>query len=115
MMHAHRAHVIVNFDTFEEVAVKLTETTWCPCNGFKVQKLILLNDATSPDGAQEYAVFHESDPELQIESLTVSWFESAERLAATLQRLNDDPTTGVAMGHYRILTHARLETCRHCA
>jgi hypothetical protein len=79
MMHDKRRFSIAQVDYLEFLAKKLFEMTWCCCNGFDCQGLRVLNDSTSPDGAQEYAIFKKvpgSDRWEQIESLTVSWYES---------------------------------------
>lgn len=97
MMHAGRRFSISDRrQTIAEVAEELCNTTWCCCNGFLVEGLLLLNDATCEDGAQEFAVFKceytlaqlEEEPrELgQIESLTCSWMKPP-KLYATLMRL----------------------------
>jgi hypothetical protein len=58
--------------------------TWTLCSAFRVGSLTLFNDATSEDGAQEYAVFREG---VQVESLTCSWMKP-DALAATLRELD---------------------------
>lgn len=112
MLHARRAFQIHEFTDMREVARKLVETTWTLCSGFKCDGLILVNDSTSENGAQEYAVFH---GEQQIESLTVSWMESADQLYEILEKLSKDPKSGVRMGKHKLLTHPDGESCRYCA
>lgn len=70
MLHRNRRHAITPVASLEELAEKLIEHTWTMCSGFSTGTLILLNDSTGPDGAQEYAVLRGGR---QIESLTVSW------------------------------------------
>ncbi len=96
MIHKTRRYSIAAVATLEELAEKLAEYSWTLCTGFLSEGLLVVNDAFSPDGAQEFAVFRcpfsleelraESTPELdQIESLTCSWMkpaEIAENLAA---------------------------------
>ena len=60
-------------------------TSWVGCAGFQLGQVLLMNDSSSEDGAQEFAVVV-ADSGHQVESLTVSWFEE-ERLAGTLERL----------------------------
>lgn len=60
--------------TAEELAKLLTEMTWTPCKAFECAGYIYLNDSTSPDGAQEYAVLKRcGDGFIQVESITFSW------------------------------------------
>ena len=77
MMHFDRHWCVSAIDTVEELAEKLSRYSWCCCTGFECQGLLWLNDATGPDGAQEYAVVRiptADDPHFrQIESITVSW------------------------------------------
>jgi hypothetical protein len=68
--------------TLEEFADKVTRYTWTTCSAWRVGEYVFLNDATSGDGAQEYAVLI-ADPDrpggwLQVESWTCSWMEPRE-------------------------------------
>lgn len=58
MLHKTRAWSLSTVETAEELAVKLTEMTWCGCSAFKLPDApyIFVNDSTSADGAQEYAI-----------------------------------------------------------
>ena len=79
-----------------------------------------------PDGAQEYAVFHDDcktdegeapSKFMQVESLTVSWMDSAQELRDLLQKLHDapsDPEHSVLMGAYS-LRFDHTPACRLCA
>lgn len=58
----------------------LTGQEWTPCSGFRHGGHLWLNDATGPDGAQEYAVVREDD-HAQIESVTFGWVSGARGLA----------------------------------
>jgi hypothetical protein len=115
MLFSTRPHSVVDLGAdFKAAANKLTKNTWTACSGFRVGRLTLLNDSTGPDGAQEYAVFHDSRPAgVQIESLTVSWM-TEERLTAVLERLNAAPYTGVETGPYELRNHPS-GSCAHCA
>lgn len=70
MLHRHRKFIVKSVDSKEELAKKLTEYTWCGCNGFELGGYLFLNDSTGPDGAQEYGVFR---GDKQIESITFGW------------------------------------------
>lgn len=63
-----------------ELARKLSEHSWCLCTGFETAAgTIWVNDATSPDGAQEYGVLRrQGDRYAQVESITISWCERDE-------------------------------------
>jgi len=66
----------------EELATKLTEQTWTLCTGFSLGGYLFLNDSTSEDGVQEYAVVKPL-PEgghVQIESITFGWCTKAQAL-----------------------------------
>jgi hypothetical protein len=56
MIHAKRRFTVIDIATAEELADKLTNYSWCGCNGFRFNGLLLLNDSFSGDGAQEYAI-----------------------------------------------------------
>jgi hypothetical protein len=73
MMHRRRWSV-TDIATPEQLAAELKRCTWCLCAGFRIGHYLFLNDSTSEDGAQEYAVVLLSDQgSVQIESVTVSW------------------------------------------
>ena len=72
MLFPRRDHVVFDVESPEILAEKLTQHSWCGCNGFRLRGYLFLNDSTSPDGAQEFAVVRESDMR-QIESITFSW------------------------------------------
>lgn len=58
MMHCKRRWSVAPVATAEELAHMLTERTWTLCSGFSVvghDGYLFLNDATSEDGAGEYA------------------------------------------------------------
>jgi len=80
-MFDKRVHSIGTVSTPEELAEKLTEHTWTLCTGFRLGKLLFLNDATHEDGAGEYAVVLEGSAQsIQIESITFSWCNYARAL-----------------------------------
>lgn len=109
MIHKDRAYSLTIVGSFAELAEMLTKRTWTPCSGFVCGSLTLLNDAFSPDGAQEYAVIRAGR---QVESLTCSWMDAGE-LLSTLETL-DRGESGIDMGAVRIYTHAD-GCCGHCA
>jgi len=82
MLHQNRIWHVAEIATKEELAEKLTGYTWTGCTGWKLAGVLFLNDATSGDGAQEYAVIVEPHPGeyFQIESITFSWCTYEEAL-----------------------------------
>jgi len=118
MFHRQRQWSIVPIDDAEVLAEKLTQFTWCGCNGFRLGDYLFVNDATSPDGAQEYGVLKPIGEEfVQIESLTFSWM--------TLNQAQDIIRRVLAgefdRERYDMLKAERLESpeqhgrCHHCA
>lgn len=110
-MHQHRSHQVVDVASVEELATKLTQFTWCGCNGFRLvrepplQPLLFLSDATSADGAQEYGVILEQanyglaegriidlkDPGAsQVESITFSWMTEEKALETLREYVKGD-------------------------
>ncbi len=87
MLHVDRTWCVASVETPQDFAEKLTEMTWCCCMAFQIDghpKYAWLNDSTSPDNAQEYAVInrHELSGELvQVESITVSWCDEQKLLS----------------------------------
>ena len=90
-MHvAQQTHWVSRCEDAAEQAEKLEQHTWCLCSAFETAAGTLwANDATSPDGAQEFAVLRpDSAGWRQVESITVSWCDAAK--IASYVRLADD-------------------------
>jgi hypothetical protein len=82
MMHQKRSYSIAPVTTPEELAEKLTQHIWSGCVGFSLSGYLFLNDSTSPDGAQEFAVLKDNRHELpvQVESITFGWCSEEKAL-----------------------------------
>lgn len=122
MMHSTRTHRVSDVAELRELAEKLATRVWPLCTGFRHGWLLLLNDATSEDGAQEYAVFHEGSGR-QIESLTCAYTDS-EKLVETIQEIlagkNEIAQKALALGDADQGKRPKLDknvqhTCRFCA
>ncbi|MBX3439812.1 MAG: hypothetical protein KF861_20145 [Planctomycetaceae bacterium] len=90
MWHKQRFWSLQAVESAEKLTQQLTEFTWTGCQAFELGGYILANDATSPNGAQEYGVLR-PDPDddsrlIQIESITFSWCSEARALEL-LQRM----------------------------
>jgi hypothetical protein len=84
-MHLHRVWAVSDLDcTPEELADKLAEHSWTLCTGFRCGDVYWLNDATSEDGAQEYAIVRVADL-VQIDSITASWCDKADLIGYARQ------------------------------
>lgn len=74
MLHKRRRFRVTEIESVDDLCEKLTQHTWTLCTGFRLrdegQTLLFLNDSTSEDGAQEYAVFI---GDRQVESITFGW------------------------------------------
>lgn len=118
MLHVKRVWCVQEWSgALEDLAEALTERTWTCCAAFRWQGLLLVNDATSENGAQEYAVLDEKTRE-QIESLTCSWMTPG-RLARVLRELSAGREhEGLALRDFdpakQLQTPARLGRCHHC-
>jgi len=94
------------------LARALVQHSWTLCSGFRIGHLLFLNDATSEDGAQEYAVFDERLGK-QVESLTCSWFEE-EDLERAIVKLLAGEGGCEPWGATPSLAHAE-GSCTRCA
>lgn len=120
MMHHDRHWVVTVVDTAEELATKVTETTWTCCTAFARGEYLWLNDATCPDGAQEYAVVKRMGPRgkpLQIESITFSWcdYETALALIQQTLRGEDDGNDFAREVSPHLESPDEHGRCSHCA
>lgn len=91
MMHTSRVHQVADVpdDELDQLAERLQSITHTSCSGYRWRGLLILNDATSENGAQEYAIVREATSR-QIESLTCSWYADPVDLARTLEHLAAD-------------------------
>ena len=105
----------------EELARQLTGRTWTLCTGFELGGYLFLNDSTSEDAAQEYAVVKRpaaaGDPFVQVESITFGWCSPAQALAYVRAALAGDMDGTDLCRQVRpqletLATHGR---CPHCA
>jgi hypothetical protein len=120
MFHEHRRWTVAPVESPEELARKLTEITWCCCNGFSLGGYLFLNDATCPDGAQEYAIVKQVGRDgrpWQIESVTFSWcdFERALQIICEVTNGADDDHEWAQPVAPAIETPEVHGHCRHCA
>ena len=82
-MHRKRRWYVQPASSAEDLAEKLTEHSWTLCTGFSLGGYTFLNDATSEDGAQEYAVLkrRRRGGFVQVESITFSWCTRGQAFA----------------------------------
>jgi hypothetical protein len=124
MMHNKRRWCLSIVETAEELAEKLTQHTWTLCTAFSVrghEDVVFLNDATSENGAQEYAVmlwctFIEGQRTgVQIESVTFSWCSQAEALEIIRPLLTHEDDSVIAVEVYPVIQtpeqHGRCHLC----
>ena len=69
--HNKRVWCVANATDAETLARDL-KRTWTLCTGFRLGGYLFLNDSTSEDAVQEYAVVRERDG-VQVESITFGW------------------------------------------
>lgn len=101
----------------EELAGMLTGQDWTLCSGFRHGGHLWLNDATGPDGAQEYAVVREDD-HAQVESITFGWLDAARGLAIICEIVagegGDYSASYGSIDPRMVDTPARHGRCPHC-
>jgi hypothetical protein len=102
-----------------QLAHRLVAHSWCMCVGFLCEGVLWLNDSTSPDGAQEWAVVRASDHQ-QLESITVGWAtpEDDKKQVAEIQARFANGRGKPAWGRDYKLEPGALEhgeVCHHCA
>lgn len=118
MLHSNRIWVVVDSEGAERLAHQLTQYTWCGCNGFRLSNYIFVNDSTSADGAQEYAVLRPDENDYaQIESLTFSWMSEDHALGITQRVLAgefDHEVFGERIERRRLQSPAEHGRCHLC-
>lgn len=119
MLHEARRWCVSPAVSAEDLATKLSESTWTLCTAFEIGGYLFVNDSTGPDGAQEYAVLkpHSDGHWLQIESITFSWC-SAEKSLDFVRRIlvgEFDQADYAMKVQPRLETPAQHGTCHSCA
>lgn len=114
MFHSYRPWSVTDADTPATLAEKLTQYTWCGCNGFRLGDYLFLNDSTGPDGAQEFGVIHEPTMR-QVESITFSWCSEEEALKYIQEVLNGEYKPYTEPLDLTIQTPDVHEECALCA
>src|SRR5262245_11121962 len=105
--------------TREELSELLTSMTWTLCTAFQTEGgSVWANDATSGDGASEYALLRFIDGKWeQVESITAGWC-ARERLLLFAEQADRGEFDRLDYG-YGAVEASRLEfthkTCIHCA
>lgn len=120
MFHKNRVWCVTAVESAEDLALRLTETTWTCCTALALGDYLWLNDATSPDGGQEYAIIKRAGPNgkpLQVESITFSWCDNAEVLAHIERTLrgDDDENDFAREVSPRLQALEEHGRCCHCA
>lgn len=114
MLYPRRVHTLRTVTDVEELAELLTEHTWTFCTGFRLSLdgrcLLFLNDSTSEDGAQEFAVFDQNGD--QVESITFGWCDRARGAELIRRTLAGEDE---ALGTYELLLDLNPQhICSHC-
>lgn len=119
MWHRNRRWQVSPVESVTILARHLTEMIWVLCQGFRFREsaYLFLNDSTSPDGAQEYAVVkREGDDFPQVESITFSWCQpfEAERYIDKILAGDYDRTTLDLIDPARIESPDEHGSCLLC-
>ena len=123
MLHADRIWCLSEAASAEDLAEKLTEQTWCLCQAFQVKdhpRYVWLNDSTSEDGAQEYAVLKlglAAGDRQQIESITFGWCDRSRAKDFIRETLagNDDHNEFARPVRATIQPLEKHGRCQYCA
>ena len=119
LFHSKRRWQVQRVESPAELAEKLIEHTWSLCTAFSIGGYFFFNDATSEDGAQEYAVVKPVGEEFfQLESITFSWTTRAKALALIEQALTGAFDREALYGKVelpgRLDSHEEHGRCRFC-
>jgi hypothetical protein len=121
MFHDKRVWCVQKAESAEDLARWLTEHTMCCCSGFELGGYLFLNDATSADGAQEYAVCKipadAGQPHFQIESITFGWcdYEKGLQYVRDVLAGRYDEAEYARPVRPRLQTSAEHGRCHFCA
>jgi hypothetical protein len=113
MMHSTRAHSIRDVSTADELADLLADHAWTTCTGFRLGGWLWLNDSTSENGAQEFAVVHEGEG-MQHDSWTCSWM-TRDRCEELILATVANPSPEWHFGRVQVNLAGPAHRCGACA
>lgn len=118
MFHSKRTWCVGPVESAEQLAEKLTQHTWTLCTAFELAGYLFLNDSTSEDGAQEYAVVQRmpDGTSRQVESITFGWCSEAQALDYVRRSIAGefDGADYARTVSPRLETHEQHGTCPLC-
>ena len=118
MLHKRGYWSVTPVSNPEELATKLTEHTWTLCTGFSLGGYLFLNDSTSEDGAQEYAVVKplRDGGFVQVESITFGWCTKGRAFELIRKTLRGEYDAEAAFGRVKPnLEPPEGHRCPYCA
>ena len=123
MLHADRTWVLHEVESAAVLAEKLTSMTWCCCQAFTIAgytQYVWVNDATSPDGIQEYGLVKLRQMKgygTQLDSVTFGWLNERRALELIEQSVNGefDQSDWACEVKLTLQTPEEHGTCIHCA
>ena len=120
MLHSNRRWSVLPAESSESLATMLVQSTWTGCQAFILGGYLFANDATSGDGAQEYAVLKPSadgNSLVEIESITFSWCSEERALELIRDTLSGkfDASCYGFVDRGRFSTSTEHKTCYLCA
>ncbi len=115
MFSHNRAWMIAEATDIDSLAHDLTQKSWTLCQGFRMGGYLFLNDSTSEDGAQEFAVVRE-DGMQQVESITFGWCSEERAAVHLLNTFAGDYNEQMGTVHaWQIESPYQHGTCYLCA
>lgn len=123
MLHADRIWVVSDVESVEKLAHDLTLMTWCCCQAFRVvqhPRYVWVNDSTSPDGIQEFALVRiglAKGSFQQLETVTFGWLDEKQATKLIKAAINGDFDNSDWAREVRPILQTPQEhgTCCHCA
>lgn len=119
MFHDQRRWCMTPVGSADDLARMLTTLTWCCCAAFELGDYLFLNDSTSPDGAQEFAVVKRNGSNgrfVQIESITFGWCDASTALRYIREAVAGDYDHNDIAHEVepRLESPEQHQTCSHC-
>ena len=123
MLHADRIWVVNVVESVEKLSHDLTSMTWCCCQAFRLvqhPQYVWVNDSTSPDGIQEFALVRiglAKGSFRQLETVTFGWLDEQQATKLIKAAINGDFDNSDWAREVRSILQTPQEhgTCCHCA
>lgn len=114
MWHKGRRWSVINIETPDELAERLTRSDHQQCVGFRLKHLLFLNDSQSGSTQKEFAVIRDSD-KVQVASILFGWCDEQTALEYIHESLTGENHSTIERKPQKLtLEDPKTHSCPYC-